>query len=41
VKLAEGAHVVEVKRPGFKDYRRPIQITEGSELTLRAVLEKR
>jgi TPR repeat protein len=40
VKLAQGAHVVEVKKPGFKDYRKQIQITEGSELTLRAVLEK-
>ncbi len=40
VKLAEGAHVVEVKKPGFKDYRKQIKITEGSELTLRAVLEK-
>ncbi len=40
VKLPEGAHVVEVKKPGFKDYRKQIQITEGSELTLRAVLEK-
>ncbi len=40
VKLPEGAHVVEVKKPGFKNYRRAIQITGGSELTLRAVLEK-
>ena len=40
VKLAEGAHVVEVKRPGFKDYRKQIKITEGSELTLRPILEK-
>jgi hypothetical protein len=40
VKLTEGAHVVEVKRAGFKDYRKQIKITEGSELTLRAVLEK-
>jgi TPR repeat protein len=40
VKLPEGAHVVEVKKPGFKDYRKQIKITEGSELTLRAVLEK-
>jgi hypothetical protein len=40
VKLTEGAHVVEVKRAGFKDYRKEIKITEGSELTLRAVLEK-
>ena len=40
VKLAEGAHVVEVKKAGFKDYRKQIKITEGSELTLRAVLEQ-
>lgn len=40
VKLAEGAHVVEVKKSGWKDYRKQIKITEGSELTLRAILEK-
>ena len=40
VKLAEGSHVVEVKKSGFKDYRRQIKISAGSELTLRAVLEK-
>jgi len=40
VKLAEGAHMVEVKKPGFKDYRKQLNITEGAELTLRAVLEK-
>jgi len=40
VKLTQGTHAVEVKKPGFKNYRKQIQITEGSELTLRAVLEK-
>jgi TPR repeat protein len=40
VKLAEGSHVVEVKKAGLKDYRREIKISAGSELTLRAVLEK-
>ena len=40
VMLSEGAHVVEVKKPGFKDYRKQIKISQGSELTLRAVLEK-
>jgi TPR repeat protein len=40
VKLTAGAHVIEVKKPGFKDYRREITITEGSDLTLRTVLEK-
>ena len=41
VKLAEGAHVVEVKKAGFKDYRKEIKLTEGSELTLRVALDKR
>jgi hypothetical protein len=40
VKLAEGAHVVEVKKSGFKDYRKMITISAGSDLTLRAVLDK-
>jgi TPR repeat protein len=40
VTLGDGVHVVEVKKPGFKNYRKQIQVTEGSELTLRAVLEK-
>ena len=40
VKLTEGTHVVEVKKAGFKDYRKQIKITEGSELTLRAALEQ-
>ena len=40
VKLMEGEHVVEVKKPGFKDYRKQIKISDGAELTLRAVLEK-
>ena len=40
VKLASGAHIVEVKKAGFKDYRRQMQINEGSDLTLRVALEK-
>ena len=40
VKLAEGPHVVEVKKTGFKDYRKDIQVGAGSDLTLRVVLEK-
>jgi hypothetical protein len=40
VKLTEGVHIVEVKKAGLKDYRREIKISAGSELTLRAVLEK-
>ena len=38
--LPPGTHVIEVKRPGFKPYRREISVTEGSELTLRPTLEK-
>jgi hypothetical protein len=40
VKLAEGSHVVEVKKSGFKDYRKQIKISAGSELSLRATLDK-
>jgi TPR repeat protein len=40
LKLAEGPHLVEVRKAGFKEYRKQIQVGEGSELTLRVVLEK-
>jgi TPR repeat protein len=40
VKLMEGAHAIVVRKAGCKDYQRLITITGGSELTLRAVLEK-
>jgi TPR repeat protein len=40
VKLKAGAHVVEVRKAGFKSYRKELHISEGSELTLRAVLER-
>jgi TPR repeat protein len=39
LKLAPGSHTIEVKRAGFKDFRRQITISEGSEQTLRASLE--
>lgn len=41
LKLAAGAHAVVVKKAGFKDYQRKLQISDGSELTLKAVLEKK
>jgi hypothetical protein len=40
LKLSEGTHVIEVKKPGYKDYKKEIKVTEGCELTLRAVMEK-
>jgi len=39
LKLEPGTHVVEVKKPGFKDFRKELKVIEGSELSLRAVLE--
>jgi len=40
LKLPEGLHVVEVKKSGFKDYRRELKVLTGSDLTLAAELEK-
>jgi len=40
LKLEPGLHIIEVKKTGFKDYRKALKISEGSELTLRAVLER-
>lgn len=40
LKLTEGAHIIQVKRAGFKDYKKEIKVADGSELNLRAVLEK-
>jgi hypothetical protein len=40
LRLAEGSHVVEVRKPGFKVYRRELQVGAGSELSLRASLDK-
>ena len=41
LKLAEGLHVVEVKKAGFKDYRRELKVMPGSDLTLAAGLEQK
>ncbi len=40
LKLTEGSHKVEVKKPGFKDYQREIKVTAGSDLNLRATLQQ-
>lgn len=40
LKLAEGMHVIEVKKPGFKDYKRELEVSEGAELSIKAVLDK-
>jgi len=38
--LKEGSHVVEMKKHGFKDYRKEIKVSNGSELNLHVRLEK-
>jgi TPR repeat protein len=38
--LPEGQHTVEVKKPGFGDYRRELKVIAGSVLTLTPRLEK-
>jgi len=40
LKLSEGPHTIEVRKDGFKDYKKEIRVADGSELNLRAVLEK-
>ena len=40
LKLAEGPHLIEVKKAGFKDYSKQVMVGEGEELTLHVVLEK-
>jgi hypothetical protein len=40
LKAFEGNHLFEVKKPGWKDYRKEININDGDDLNLRAVLEK-
>ncbi|MGH7970655.1 MAG: PEGA domain-containing protein, partial [Limisphaerales bacterium] len=40
LKLTEGSHVVEVKKTGFKDYRRDLIVLAGSDLTLVPVMQK-
>jgi len=40
LKLKDGTHLIEVKKPGFKDYRKEITVTSGSDLNLRVTLEK-
>jgi hypothetical protein len=40
LKLSEGPHIIEVRKEGFKDYKKEIRVADGSELNLKAVLEK-
>jgi TPR repeat protein len=39
VKLAPGSHLIEVKSPGKKTFRRELMVSAGADLTLRAQLQ--
>lgn len=39
IRVAEGHHVVEVKAPGYQDWKQEVQVTAGSQIQLRASLE--
>jgi hypothetical protein len=40
IKLIEGTHTIEVKKDGFMSFTDRINVTSGSDLTIRAVLQK-
>jgi hypothetical protein len=40
LKLTEGTHTIEVKKDGYKPYKKDVTVSEGSELTLRPTLQK-
>ncbi len=40
LELPAGTYKVNVRLPGFKDWQRDVQVLGGSELTLRARLDK-
>ncbi len=40
LKLNEGIHIIEVKASGYQTYRRHLLVMAGSEVPLRAVLER-
>lgn len=40
VRLKEGAHLVEVKKAGYHDYRKEVQVTDGADIHLRPVLDR-
>jgi class 3 adenylate cyclase len=39
IRLKEGPHLVEVRKGGYCDYRKEIQISDGSDINLRPMLE--
>ncbi len=39
LKLAEGSHLIEARKPGFKNYQKELKVGAQAELTLRVKLE--
>lgn len=39
--LKDGIHIIEVKKSGYKDYRKELRVIGGSELSLRVTIEKK
>jgi hypothetical protein len=40
VYIGQGIHVIEVRKTGYRPYKREINVGRGSELSLRPALEK-
>lgn len=40
LRLSVGSHAVEISLPGFAQWKRDLEVSKGSELTVNAVLEK-
>ena len=40
VRIKEGLHTIEVTKAGFKTYKKEVEITDGSQILLRPVLER-
>jgi hypothetical protein len=41
LKLSEGVHVIEVKKEGYETFKRELRILKGSDVVLRAELQKK
>ncbi|MCX5674005.1 MAG: PEGA domain-containing protein, partial [Planctomycetota bacterium] len=41
LKLSEGIHIVEVKKVGHETFKRELRVLKGSDVVLRAELQKK
>lgn len=40
LKMKDGIHIIEVRKQGYKNYRKEIRVFSGSEVTLRIILDE-